>query len=198
LADNVAALRTGALRPKIVLATSLRKAAILLDSLPAETARELSSRLSPRELAVLQREIDRRPAISSDERAATLKEFLSSAADDTEQPALVGVESAPLADLDRFGAERLLSLLASERSQTIALVLSRLPSPLAADILARLPEDARSTMSRRISTILPVNDLIARDVERALEEQAAALGRASHAPDDFGGTPIYGSQRLVA
>ena len=160
----------------------------------------MTSRLSPGELERVQREIARLQAISGDERAAALEEFISAATDGAGQPERDRVESAPFSDLDRLGAERLLSLMASERPQTIALVLSRLPSPLAAVILAQLPADVRSTVSRRVSTILPVDLCIARDVERALEEQAAALalGRANRILDDFGGEPSYGSQRLVA
>ena len=90
--------------------------------------------------------------------------------------------------------------MAGEHPQAIAFVLSRLPAPLSADVLAQLPAEVQSAVSRRLATIGPVDPDIARQVERALEERAAQLAvrRTSDVTGETTAQPAYGSQRLVA
>jgi len=95
-------------------------------------------------------------------------------------------ESGALSAVDEIDDRTLANLLHKEHPQTIALVLSTLPTPQAGQILAALPEDARTTVAYRMATI-------ERPSPEVIAEIQAVLGDfvQTEVPDlgaKFGGT----------
>jgi flagellar motor switch protein FliG len=78
------------------------------------------------------------------------------------------------------------SVLAHEHSQTIALVLSKLPPERALAILRELPEAVRGDVSYRIATLKPPSPEALRAVEAGLERRigSAAAGQRLRAESD--------------
>ncbi|OHB84489.1 MAG: hypothetical protein A2V98_19050 [Planctomycetes bacterium RBG_16_64_12] len=77
--------------------------------------------------------------------------------------------SRPFCFLHDAEGERLAALLASERPQTIALVLSHLPPEQAGNVLVRLAPSLQVDVVRRLVDLEETDPEILREVERALE-----------------------------
>jgi flagellar motor switch protein FliG len=75
----------------------------------------------------------------------------------------------PFGFLKKVSPESLLTVVAEERSQTIALILSHLPAPLSAAVVAKLPSKKQLDVVRRIATMEQPREEVVRDVERGIE-----------------------------
>jgi flagellar motor switch protein FliG len=155
---------------------NLRKAAVFIRSLDAETASTLLAQLSPSEAQALRAATRLIGALDPEEQADVVAEFRSARPLATES-ANDGVELAlsnaapnfsssdpPVAPnnvstvkrfefLDQAPIEALVPYLAREHAQTIAVVLSHLPPRRASDVLAALPEKLQADTVERLAVL---------------------------------------------
>jgi flagellar motor switch protein FliG len=79
------------------------------------------------------------------------------------------LSSVPFGFLHKAGPENLLTFVVEEHPQTIALILSHLPSALAAQVLSGLPSTKQLEVVRRVATMEQTSPEVVRDVEKSLE-----------------------------
>ena len=180
----------------------LRKAAVLLVSVDAETASKLMGQLDRAEQERVAREIVRleeRPP-GPVERDGVLKEF-QGLHRVQEAPGRGGVRSAqrilekvvPAGEakrildgieqslgrtrfefLKRMDIQNVASFLSEEQPQTVALILSYLPPSQAARLVETLPLPKQQEVVRRLASMEPTNPRIVEQVEKALETRLSA------------------------
>ena len=159
-----------------MVTTDLRKAAVVLLSLPEDQAARLLAQLDPSQVESITTEIAGCESVTSREQRAVLAEFV--ATDPRTVAKHGGVEVAkslvnrafgnkrrtgdsirqsvaavPFSFLKHLDARGLASLLADEQPQTVALVLSQLPTAQGAEILDCLPFDVQGSVARRIAVM---------------------------------------------
>jgi flagellar motor switch protein FliG len=165
----------------------LRKAAVVLLSLPRQQAADLLDQLDPLEMESLTEELAKKRPITAAERSAVASEFAVAAARvsasaRTPRPSALNADSVPnspppfamLLDVD---SQILYKALASEHPQTIALVLAHLPASQAAQFISRLAPEQAPAVVRRLATIGPVSEDVRADVERELARRLARFTR---------------------
>jgi flagellar motor switch protein FliG len=168
-------------------------AAVLLMSLPEEAASVLLGRLDPKQVEQVSIEIARMRNISSEEQEKVILEFaqttpssggggggldvaksllqkaLGSGAGAALDTVRQSIESVPFAFLRHVDRQNILTYIADEHPQTIALVMSHLPPSFGAEILTGLADEKRLTVVRRIAGMGQTSPEIIRQVEKALE-----------------------------
>lgn len=175
----------------------LRKAAILLMSLDKPLAAEVVSQLPRRMVELVTMEIAKIEDVTKDQQDLVLEEFtkltrdrvpierggMDLAAELLKQS--LGAESGgevldavkqsmssvPFAFLQKAGAENLLTFVSEEHPQTIALVISHLPSVMAAEVLAGLPSNKQIEVVRRVATMEQTSPEVIGDVEASLQSR---------------------------
>ena len=176
----------------------LRKAAILLMSLPEEDAADLLSRLDQSAVEAVSIELAKLTSVSQEEQDNTIVEFadtgsrstvgggglnlaqglIEQALGDKAGAALDNVkksiEAMPFGFLHRVDSQNLLTILADEHPQTIALVLSHLPPSLSAEIIKGLPSDQQLSVVQRIATMGQTSPEIIAEVESAMKQRTAS------------------------
>jgi flagellar motor switch protein FliG len=179
---------------------NLRKAAILLVSLPQDDAAMLLSKLDARQVEAVSIEIARIGGTSMDERETVIREFaeanpasmmveggglelakslveraLGSNASSTLDNVRQSIEAMPFGFLQKVDSQNLLTFILDEHPQTIALILSHLRPAQAADIIRGLPPDRQLAVTRRVATMGQTNPEIIQEVERGLESRMASV-----------------------
>jgi flagellar motor switch protein FliG len=169
--------------------SSLRKAAVLLRSVDADTAATLLAQLSTEEAASLRQAVRALGPLDPDEQADVFAEFRREQPLASE-PASTGVElalssmnviqnaaqpaSAPnrkrFEFLETAPANTLASYLAREHAQTIAVVLSHMAPERAAAVLGALPDKLQAETMERMSNLGETDS----EVVNALEHELAA------------------------
>jgi flagellar motor switch protein FliG len=174
---------------------NLRKAVVFIRSLDSETAATMLGQLTPEEAAKLRDAIRAVGAIDPEEQADVAAEFRS-ARPIAAESVTAGVEleitsreagleattdnppsaapGRPFHFLEDAPIDILVPYLAREHAQTIAVVLSQLPPPRAASILAALPEKVQAETVDRIAALGETDPASVIVVEREL---AAWLAR---------------------
>lgn len=175
--------------------TGIRKAAIVLLSLDKPLAAEILSQMSKEAVEIVTMEIAKLDDITREEQEGVIEEFynvglarkhierggMEYAHDLLEQS--LGKEQAgtildsvkqsmmsvPFGFLQRAGAENLLTFVAEEHPQTIALIMSHLPHSLAAEVLSGLPTQKQLEVIRRVANMEQTSPEVVRDVEKSLE-----------------------------
>lgn len=179
--------------------SDIRGAAILLMSLPEDSASELMAKLDPKEVEQVSIEIARTRAISGEEQEQVMREFteaspslsgrggglelakslIQKALGANAAPVLASIrqsiESVPFGFLRHVDTQNLLTYIIDEHPQTIALIMSHLPANLGAEILAGLPDTKRLSVVRRVATMGRTNPDIIREVERGLERRMSSV-----------------------
>ena len=178
----------------------LRKAAVLLMSLPEDQAAELMGKLTPKEVEVVSITIAKLNNISRDEQEAVINEFaeanpgsmggqsgginlakslvekaLGKNAGGTLDSVRQQIEAMPFGFLRQVDSQNLLTFIIDEHPQTIALILSHLPPSYGAEILSGLPAERQLAVVRRIATMGQTNPEIIREVENGLENRMASV-----------------------
>ncbi len=146
--------------------SALRKAAIVLQSLPEKIAAELLGRLDPAEAKAVGDEMARLGRPDPGEQAAAVQEF-AAAFPKQPEPEI----ARPFQFLFDMKPKALADLLGDERPQTIALVLSYLPVELAADALDALPPERQTPIIRCLSAMERPGEEVVRDVEAAIQHR---------------------------
>lgn len=186
-------LRAGGARAAAAALTGPQKAAAVLLALPRDKAARIMGKLAPAELERLTREIATLRRIPPAELQGIIEEFRSEAvaaqhlvsggvdyardllravqgpaADGLVDRVAATVGAGPFSFLQQREPEEVLQQLRLENVQTIAMVLSHLPSRFAAQLLARFDEERRGDIAHRIATMgRTAPDVLVR-VERAL------------------------------
>ncbi len=175
--------------------TGIRKAAVVLLSLDKALAAEVMSQLRKEEVEALTMEIARLDDVTKEEQDGAIEEFYNqgvarvhiergvmdyahdlleqSLGKDKASAILDNVKqslsSVPFGFLHKAGPENLLTFVVEEHPQTIALILSHLPSALAAQVLSGLPSTKQLEVVRRVATMEQTSPEVIRDVEKSLE-----------------------------
>ncbi len=194
LAGSTMATKTEAPSPAV------RKAAILLMSLPQDDAAQLMGKLEPKQVEAVSIEIARLGEVTADEQGGVLDEFAAvspggmgiqegglSAAKALVEKALgknaaatidnvrQSVEGMPFSFLQKADSQNLLTFIIDEHPQTIALILSHLPPQQAASVIGGLPADRQLSVIRRIATMGQTNPEIIQEVETGLNNRMASV-----------------------
>jgi flagellar motor switch protein FliG len=176
----------------------VRKAAILVASLDRAAADRLLDRIDPAEARHIRQMTMELDAIDPQEQRQVIDEFfrLRPAAPQKQPPGIeldsglarrlfspprtFGSEEArapnpaggpPFRFLHDAEGEKLVSLLASESPQVIALVLSNIPPEQAGNVLASLPSSLQVDVVRRLVELEETDPEILQEVEQALESR---------------------------
>jgi flagellar motor switch protein FliG len=181
--------------------SGVRKAAILLLALNQDTAANLMRGLTRERVEELSREIASIESINPTVRQGVISEFYNLAlarqyvdqgglawARSVLQKMLPGdeakkvistiehhVHEQPFSFLQKTEKENLVTFLQEEHPQTIALVLSYLPSGTASEILVGLPTDRQIEVVTRIANMDQTSPDVIKEVERGLEKRLAGL-----------------------
>ena len=178
----------------------VRKAAVLLMSLPQDEAAQLLSKLQPKQVEAVTIEIARLGAVTAEEQSNAINEFadtnpatmggekggldvakklvekaLGKNATNTLDNVRQSIEAVPFQFLHKVDSQNLLTFLIDEHPQTIALILSHLRPNQAADIISGLPGERQVAVVRRIATMGQTNPEIIHEVERGLEHRISGL-----------------------
>jgi len=181
-------------------ANDLRKAAVLLTSLPREQAAKLMTKLTSKQVEQVSIEIAKLGVITPEEQGQVLVEFananpnglaggvgglevaktlieqaLGNDADSTLDSVRLSIEALPFGFLQKVDSQNLLTFIIDEHPQTIALILSHVPPPQAAAIVRDLPPERQMSVVRRIATMGQTSPEIIHEVEKGLENRMASV-----------------------
>lgn len=190
----------------------LRKAAVLLMSLPEEDAASLMSRLSPKQVEAVSIEIAKLGRLAREEQEGVINEFadanpsalggstgglnlakslvekaLGKNAAGTLDNVRQSIEALPFGFLKGVDPQNLLTFIIDEHPQTIALILSHLPPAYGAEIIAGLPSDRQLSVIRRVANMGQTNPEVIHEVEVGLENRMASVMSQSY--ENAGGVP---------
>jgi flagellar motor switch protein FliG len=178
-----------------------QKAAILLVALGPDVSSQVLKHLKPDEVEDLTLEVARMGTVAPEVRQAVIQEFgrlvmapeyvteggvgharemLEKAfgtekAEDMIGKAVETLNVLPFDTVKKTDASQLLSLIANEHPQTIALILAFLQPNQAAQILSGLPPDLSTDVATRLAQMDRTTPEVIRDVERVLERKLATL-----------------------
>jgi flagellar motor switch protein FliG len=85
------------------------------------------------------------------------------------------IEALPFGFLQKVDNQNLLTFIVDEHPQTIALILSHLPPPQAAEIISGLPADRQMSVIRRVATMGQTSPEIIKAVEKGLEHRMSSV-----------------------
>jgi flagellar motor switch protein FliG len=180
--------------------TAIRKAAILLTSLPKDKAAELLGKLTPKQIESVSIEIAKLDAVTADEQAQVIQEFgnanpnsltgsvgglevaknlveqaLGKAAGATIDSVRQSIEGLPFGFLQKVDSQNLLTFIIDEHPQTIALILSHIAPSQASAIIAELPQEKQLSVVRRIAAMGQTSPEIIREIEKGLEHRMSSV-----------------------
>jgi len=148
----------------VVSNPDIRKAAVLLLSLPKEAASQLMAKLTPQQVQLVSVEIARIGSLGDVEQEIAINDFAAACRSSI-------VEAKPFGFLQDVDNQNVLKLFIDEHPQTIALVLAHLRPAQAAEIIGGLPGDRRLDVVRRIAGMRQTSREILREVEQALRNR---------------------------
>lgn len=179
---------------------SIRKAAIVLMSLPKDDASALLSRMSPKEVECVTTEIAKLGIVPGSEQEEALRELAESnpnvianqvggiqVAKELLEKTLGknaataidnirhSIEAIPFGFLHKLDAQNVLTYLMEEHPQTIALVMAHIPASLASEVLKGLKPEQQLAVIRRIANMDQTSPEIISEVEQALKTRMASV-----------------------
>lgn len=182
------------------MATDIRKAAVLLMSLPQDQGAQLMSMLEPAQVEAVSIEIAKTSVVAPEEQARVIQGFASAnpnaltgsvgglevARSLLEQALGKGansmidnvrqsIEGLPFGFLQKVDSQHLLTFLVDEHPQTIALILSHIPPAQASSIISGLPADRQIAVIRRVAMMQQTSPEIIQTVEKGLERRMASV-----------------------
>jgi flagellar motor switch protein FliG len=179
----------------------VRKAAVLLLSLPQDQAAEILKRLPPEAVEEVTREIASINDVPKDLRNTVFGEFYNLAlansflneggleyakslirksmndsdADRVIKQVTQQVQTTPFSFLQKAESENLLTFIQDEHPQTIALILAHLPSQKASEILVGLPSQKQIEVVKRVANMEQTNPEVIKEVETGLEHRLSDI-----------------------
>ncbi|MGM0379521.1 MAG: flagellar motor switch protein FliG [Bacillota bacterium] len=183
------------------------KAAILLIAIGPEKSAQIFKNLSDSEIEELTLEIANMRQVDPETREKVLEEFyeiclaqdfvseggISYAKDVLEeamgsQKALdvinkltSSLQVKPFEFVRKIDASQLLNFIQNEHPQTIALILSYLPSQQSSAVISALPQDKQADVAERIATMDSTSPEVIKEVELVLEKKFASLATQDYA-----------------
>lgn len=181
--------------------SAVRKAAILVLALEQETASAILKGLSRDRVEGISREIAALDRILPDVRKSVIGEFynlvlarkyadsgglafaktlLNKTLPTDDARRIIStiehqVHQQPFSFLQKTEKENLITFLAEEHPQTIALILSHLPPSMASEILVGLPKERQVEVMMRIAHMDQTTPDVIQEVERGLEKRLAGM-----------------------
>ncbi len=182
--------------------SGVRKAAVLLLSLPQDEAAEILQPAPPEAVEEVSREIAsmgevplamRGQASSASFTTSpwpirispkagwntpkhSLRKALPEAdADKAIKQVTQQVQTTPFSFLQKAESENLLTFIQDEHPQTIALILAHLPAQKASEILVGLPSQKQIEVVKRIANMEQTNPEVIKEVERGLEHRLSDI-----------------------
>lgn len=181
-------------------ASDLRKAAVLLMSLPQQQGAQLLTKLDPKQVEAVSIEIAKLGTVSAEEQQGAIQDFanatptgltggsgglnvaetlleqaLGKGASATLDTVRRSIEALPFGFLQKVDSQNLLTFIVDEHPQTIALVLSHVPPTQAAAIISGLPAERQLSVVRRIATMGQTSPEIIHEVEKGLEHRMSSV-----------------------
>ena len=177
----------------------IRKAAVLLTTLPEEEAADILQRLDSKQVEMVSIEIAKLKSISAEEQEQIIVQFAESNpaassegggldraknlvqkafgknATGTLDTIRQAIEEVPFAFLRTIDSQNILTYVIDEHPQTIALVLSHLPAAAGAAILAGLPPERQISVVQRIAQMGQTSPDIIKEVEHGLERRMSSV-----------------------
>lgn len=177
----------------------IRKAAVLLTTLPEEEAADILQRLDSKQVELVSIEIAKLKSVTSEEQEQIILQFAESNPGATSEAggldrakSLVqkalgknsggtldtirqAIEEVPFAFLRTVDSQNILTYVIDEHPQTIALVLSHLPAAAGASILAGLPPERQISVVQRIAQMGQTSPDIIKEVELGLERRMSSV-----------------------
>ena len=185
--------------------TALRKAAVLLISLPQEDAAALMSKLTPKQIEAVSIEIAKLGRIPTDEQDSVINEFadmnpnrianstgnldtakflvekaLGKDATKTLDNVRQTIEALPFGFLKKTDPQNLLTFITEEHPQTIALILSHMSPKYGAEVIKGLPPNKQLQVVRRVAKMGQTSPEVIREVERGLELRMSSMMSQSY------------------
>ncbi|MFO0839163.1 MAG: flagellar motor switch protein FliG [Phycisphaerae bacterium] len=181
--------------------TGLRKAAIMLLALDQEVAAKVLKHLGREKVEEVSREIASIERVTQESRSSVITEFYGlvlarkyvdigglplarsllakTLSPEDSKKIIASIEhqvyAQPFSFLQKTETENLMTFLAGEHPQTIALVLSHLPPAMAAEILVGLPAERQIEVVQRVANMDQTSPDVIKEVERGLEKRLAGL-----------------------
>ena len=181
--------------------STIRKAAILLVSIPKEAASAVMNKLSANAIEDVTREIATLGSVTDDMREQVITEFHSlalakaysdqggidyardllakSLPKDEADRIIAQIEhqvySKPFSFLAKTESESLLTFIQDEHPQTIALILAHLTPQKSAEVLAGLQLEKQIEVVNRISRMEQTSPDVIKEVEKGLEHRLSGL-----------------------
>lgn len=178
----------------------LRKSAILLLSLDKPLAAEILSQLPRKHVEALTYEIAKLEDVTKAEQEAVVNEFYNLAGERTNierggmdfanelleqslgadgageilENVRQSMSSVPFSFLQKANPDNLLAYILDEHPQTIALIMSHMPSSLSAEVLSGLPADKQIEVVQRIASMEQTSPEVIRVVEKSLESRLSS------------------------
>jgi flagellar motor switch protein FliG len=190
-----------------------KKAAMLLVLLGEETSSNLLKHLSEEEVQTISKEIARSPLITAENASDILEEFYQMSVARNyvvkggfdyakrllmntfgAEPARrllerlvqsVGQDSANFDALQKADPQQLAKFIQNEHPQTIALILSHLPSAQAAAMLMALPVEQHAEVARRMANLDQISPEIVSRIASIIGQKLQELGEYSR--ESYGG-----------
>ena len=176
----------------------LKKAAIILLSLDKPNAARVMNHLSKDLMELVSLEIARTDDVTQSEQQEAISQFNEAVDSRTviERGSLDLAGELLSQSVGEEEAEDILSFISEEQPQTIALIMSNLPTGLAADILKELPPDKQLDVVRRVASMEQTSPEFVEMVEASLKKRMGSLfGQQS---DQVGGVPLVAQILNVA
>ena len=193
-------------------ANDIRKAAVLLMSLPQEEAAKVMSKLEAKQVEAVSIEIAKIGRVTSDEQENAIYDFadanpnslgldaggldlakslvekaLGKNASSTFDNIRQSIEALPFGFLKNVDSQNLLTFIMDEHPQTIALILSHLHPSYGAEVLAGLPSETQLAVIHRIAHMGQTSPDVIEEVEKGLESRMESVMSDSY--ESAGGVP---------
>jgi flagellar motor switch protein FliG len=160
----------------------IRRAALLVAALDADAADALMDRLPAEQAGLIRRVLIELDDVDPHEQRTVIQAFLSGSATDEKAaaPAVEYVTPAaayaptapaepPFGFLREADVDDLREMLAGERPQTVAVVISHLSADRAAEALATLPAPLQADVCRRLASLHETDPAVLSDIEAGLQ-----------------------------
>ena len=178
----------------------LKKAAILLMSMPTKAAAAVLGQLPPRHIEAISLQIAQTESVGGTDQEMVIAEFLTSKASSLyaspgglerakelikealgrDASELIGnlqqqIESMPFGFVKKVEPQTLLQFIGEEHPQTIALLLSHVPSSYASEVMAGLDPEKQLEVIRRIAAIGRTSPDAVAELEFGLELRLSSM-----------------------
>ncbi|TWT79012.1 Flagellar motor switch protein FliG [Planctomycetes bacterium CA13] len=183
----------------------LKKAAVLLMSMPTKTAARVLGQLPPRAIEAISIMIAQTDSVGGAEQEVVIAEFLTSKASSIyaspggleratelikealgrDASEMIGnlqqtIESMPFGFIKKVDAQTLLQFIGEEHPQTIALLLSHVPANYASEVMSGLSPDKQLEVIRRIASMGRCSPDAVAELEFGLEMRLSSMVNQQH------------------